>query len=97
MNRCFPVGYNREPSKRNYNGTGPLQAYEAQALRDFILSNTGSQNIVIDVHGWLNETIGDNDLGAYIFIPIKFNTVTIIIRIPIIFLFFICTSPIIFS
>ena len=65
MNRCFPVGYNREPSKRNYNGTGPLQAYEAQALRDFILSNTGSQNIVIDVHGWLNETIGDNDLGAY--------------------------------
>ena len=65
MNRCFPVGYNREPSKRNYNGTGPLQAYEAQALRDFILSNTGSQNIVIDVHGWLNETIGDNALGAY--------------------------------
>ena len=65
MNRCFPVGYNREPSKRNYNGTGPLQAYEAQALREFILSNTGCQNIVIDVHGWLNETIGDNDLGAY--------------------------------
>ena len=65
MNRCFPVGYTRAYSQRNYNGTEPLQAYEAQSLRDFILSNTGSQNIVIDVHGWLNETIGDNDLGQY--------------------------------
>ena len=65
MNRCFPVGYTRAYSQRNYNGTEPLQAYEAQSLRDFILSNTGNQNIVIDVHGWLNETIGDNDLGQY--------------------------------
>ena len=50
---------------RNYNGTQPLQAFEAENLRNFILSNTGAQNIVIDVHGWLNETIGDNGIGSY--------------------------------
>ena len=65
MNRCFPIGYEREYSERNYNGTEPLQAYEAQSLRDLILNNTGSQNIVIDVHGWLNETIGDDGIGRY--------------------------------
>ena len=65
MNRCFSVGYQRMYSARNYNGTQPLQAYEAQSLRDFILNNTGSQNIVIDVHGWLNETIGDNEIGSF--------------------------------
>ena len=65
MNRCFPVGYTRLYSTRNYNGTQPLQAYEAQSLRDFILNNTGRQNFIIDVHGWLNETIGDNELGSF--------------------------------
>ena len=65
MNRCFPVGYTRAYSNRNYNGTEPLQAYEAQSLRDLILNNTGSQNIVIDIHGWLNETIGDDGIGRY--------------------------------
>ena len=63
MNRCFSIGYSRQTGTRNYNGTQPFQAYEAEALRDFILGNRGSQNIVIDVHGWLNETIGDNDIG----------------------------------
>ena len=64
MNRCFPVGYTSLRSERNYNGTTPLQAYEAQSLRDFILNNTGTQNIVIDVHGWLNETVGNNEIGS---------------------------------
>ena len=65
INRCFPVGYTKTSSDRNYNGTEPLQAYEAQSLRDFILSNKGDTNIILDVHGWLNETIGDNELGKY--------------------------------
>ena len=65
MNRCFPVGYKKTTSARNYNGTQALQAYEAQSLRDFIINNKGSQNIVIDVHGWLNETIGDNSIGKF--------------------------------
>ena len=64
MNRCFPVGYTSLRSERNYNGTAPLQAYEAQSLRDFVLNNTGTQNIVIDVHGWLNETVGNNEIGS---------------------------------
>ena len=66
MNRCFPVNYkSNTKSTRNYNGTQPLQAYEAGKLRNFVLWNTGSKNIVIDVHGWLNETIGDNGIGWY--------------------------------
>ena len=65
MNRCFPVGYKSLSGDRNYTGTQALQAYEAENLRNFIVSHTGSQNIVIDVHGWLNETIGDNGIGSY--------------------------------
>ena len=65
MNRCFPVGYTQAYSERNYNGTEPMQAFEAQHLRDFILNHTGTQNIVIDVHGWLNETIGDSGVGSF--------------------------------
>ena len=65
MNRCFPIGYTRAYSERNYNGTEPMQAFEAQHLRDFILNHTGEKNIIIDVHGWLNETIGDNEIGSF--------------------------------
>ena len=66
MNRCFPVNYkSTTKSSRNYNGTQPLQAFEAESLRNFVLSNTGSKNIVIDIHGWLNETIGDSGIGWY--------------------------------
>ena len=65
MNRCFPVGYKSLSGDRNYTGTQSLQAYEAGSLRDFIVNHTGSQNIVIDVHGWLNETIGDDGIGWY--------------------------------
>ncbi len=63
MNRCFPVGYKSTQNSRNYNGEEPLQAFEAQALRNCILYFSGSENIVIDVHGWLNETIGDEAIG----------------------------------
>ena len=65
MNRCFPVGYNQMSGDRNYNGTQPLQAFEAENLKNFVLSHTGTKNIVIDIHGWLNETIGNNDIGRY--------------------------------
>lgn len=65
MNRNFSVGYSSNKSDRNYNGTAPLQAYEAQALAQFIVSHQGSSNILVDTHGWLNETIGDDALGAY--------------------------------
>ena len=65
MNRGFSVGYQRMYSTRNYNGTEPFQAPEAAQLRDFILNHQGASNVLIDVHGWLNETIGDNGIGSY--------------------------------
>lgn len=65
MNRNWSVGYSSQKSDRNYNGTAPFQAYEARLLRDFLLSHQGASNIVIDTHGWLNETLGDDGLGSY--------------------------------
>jgi len=67
INRCWSTGYTKYTDNRNYNGTEPFQAYEARALRDFLLKNraTNGQTILVDLHGWLNETIGDNGIGTY--------------------------------
>lgn len=65
MNRSWSVGFQRQNGDRNYTGTEPFQAPESAQLRDFILNNQGSKNILIDTHGWLNETIGDNGIGSY--------------------------------
>lgn len=65
MNRNWSVGFTKDKSDRYYNGEEPFQAYEARCLREFILSHQGSKNILIDTHGWLNETLGDYDLGGY--------------------------------
>lgn len=65
MNRNWSVGYKQERGNRNYNGTEPFQSFEARALRDFLLGNQGEKNILVDTHGWLNETIGDYRLGGY--------------------------------
>jgi hypothetical protein len=39
LNRCWQIGstYEKFTSDRNYNGDIGFQAYEAQALRDFML------------------------------------------------------------
>ena len=65
LNRCFSTGWNKNTSSRNYNGTAPFQAYEVQYLRDFLLSrrSTKGQTVLVDLHGWLNETIGDFWIG----------------------------------
>ena len=65
MNRGCSVGFQRLTSDRNYTGTAAFQAPEAAQLRDFILNHQGSSNVLIDVHGWLNETIGDSEVGSY--------------------------------
>ena len=65
MNRGCSIGFQRLTSSRNYTGTEAFQAPEAAQLRDFILGHQGSSNVLIDVHGWLNETIGDNGIGSY--------------------------------
>ena len=51
--------------ERNYNGTAGFQAYETKALREFLLKHKSSngQTLLIDLHGWLDESIGDNDIG----------------------------------
>lgn len=66
INRCWSVGYSRQKNDRNYNGTESFQAYEARALRDFLLSKraTNGQTVLVDLHGWLNETIGDGWIGS---------------------------------
>lgn len=69
MNRNWQTesSYTRYYDDRNYNGTAPYQAYEAKALREFLLTHKSAvgQNILVDLHGWLNETIGDEGLGRY--------------------------------
>ena len=67
INRCWSTGYTRSTSDRNYNGTEAFQAYEARALRDFLLSHksTSGQTVLVDLHGWLNETLGDDGIGSY--------------------------------
>lgn len=69
LNRCWQVGntYTRFTSKRNYNGTTGFQAYEAQALRDFMLANKSrkGQTILVDLHGWTQQVIGDSGICSY--------------------------------
>lgn len=65
MNRNWSVQFTKYTTTRNYNGTAAFQAYEARYLRDFILNHEGSSNILVDTHGWLEETIGDYSLGGY--------------------------------
>lgn len=67
INRGWSTGYRSVTGDRNYNGTAPFQSYEAVALRDFMLSKraTRGQTVVVDLHGWLNETMGDNGIGSY--------------------------------
>ena len=70
MNRNWSVSgesYPRYNDDRNYNGTSGFESYESRYLRDFLLSHKSSlgQTLLIDLHGWLNETIGDNGLGGF--------------------------------
>ena len=68
MNRNWSTSgesYITYKDNRNYNGTSGFQAYEARYLRDFLLNHQGNKNILIDTHGWLNETIGDYGISSY--------------------------------
>jgi len=70
MNRNFQAtgqNYKKYTDDRNYNGTEAFQAYEARYLREFLLNkkSVNNQTILIDLHGWLNETMGDNGLGEF--------------------------------
>ena len=69
INRCWQTGntYTRYTDNRNYNGTAPYQAYEAEALKNFLLNNKSKngQTVLVDLHGWYNQTIGDPQIGSY--------------------------------
>lgn len=70
MNRNWQIDgveYVKYKEERNYNGTAGFQAYEARALRDFLLEHKSidGQTVLVDLHGWLNETMGDDELGRY--------------------------------
>lgn len=69
LNRCWQKGnqYTRYTDNRNYNGTSGFQAYEAQALRDFFVNHksTNKQTILVDLHGWTQQLIGDAGICSY--------------------------------
>ncbi len=69
INRCWQTGsgYTRYTSTRNYNGTSGFQAYEAEALRNFMLANksTSGQTVVVDLHGWENQLLGNEQIANY--------------------------------
>ena len=74
LNRCWQVdgqSYTKFTDNRNYNGTAGFQAYEAQALRNFLLNNKSAmgQTILIDLHGWENQLIGDAEICNNYYYP----------------------------
>ena len=66
MNRCWPANFTPYYTSRNYTGGGPLGAPEAVALRAFIQNNMGiHKKIILDIHGWLNQTYGSAEVAQY--------------------------------
>ena len=67
MNRCWSTGFEPRTNARNYTGQFSFGAYEAQYLKDFLLSHksTTGQTILVDCHGWLSQLIGDTDMMGY--------------------------------
>ena len=61
LNRCWDSNFVPTYTNRNYTGATPFGAYEAIHLRDFMLSHKSNsgQTVVIDLHGWTTQLIGD--------------------------------------
>ena len=68
MNRCWKyTGYSENTTDRNYIGTAPFQAYEAQYLKDFLQKHKSKngQTVLVDLHGWYQQLVGDREVGMY--------------------------------
>ncbi len=53
-------------SPRYKTGSAPFQAVELSNLRKCLKNNRGTgKNVLIDVHGWYNQTVGNSNLGQY--------------------------------
>lgn len=64
LNRCWGTQFKATYSSRNYTGSSSFAAYEARFLRDFMLKNKSKngQTLVIDLHGWTTQLIGDKGI-----------------------------------
>ncbi|MGL4989602.1 MAG: SH3 domain-containing protein [Sarcina sp.] len=67
LNRSFPTYFKRESGSRNYTGSSPLIAPEAKSLANLVAktSRESKDMVLLDVHGWLDMTIGDPQIGKY--------------------------------
>ena len=64
FNRCWSTEFAPQFNTRNYTGKSAFGAYEAEYLRDFLIENKSKtgQTILIDLHGWTTQLIGDRDI-----------------------------------
>lgn len=71
MNRCWTTSFEASYTDRNYTGSNPFGAYEAIYLRDFLIENKSKygQTILIDLHGWTTQLIGDRGICLNYFGP----------------------------
>ena len=79
MNRSWQTESNYiRYSGRNYNGTAPFQGPEIANLRDFLLSRraTAGQTVLVDLHGWTTQLIGDQGLCDFYAVQFPSNTRT---------------------
>ena len=68
LNRCWSTGFVPiTNSNRYFTGESPFLAIESRYLRDFMLNHraTNGKNVVVDLHGWTQQLIGDPDLRNY--------------------------------
>lgn len=66
---------------RNYTGPTQLATVEAQGLRDTLMRSDvkpvdGATSILLDIHGWDCETIGDTGVGSYYYDQFKNDSTT---------------------
>ena len=67
INRCWSTNFVPMYTDRNYTGSTSFNSYEARYLRDFLLSkkSTTGQTVLVDLHGWTTQVIGDNEICSY--------------------------------
>ena len=63
---------------RNYNGTAPFQSPEIAKLREFLLNKraTAGQTVLVDLHGWTTQLIGDQGICDFYAVQFPSNTRT---------------------
>ena len=68
LNRCWSTAFVPiTNNSRNYTGNSPFLAVESRYLRDFMINHrsTNGKNVVVDLHGWTQQLVGDPDLRNY--------------------------------